>query len=293
MRVLVTGANGFLGRNVALALLERGFEVTGFDLQADLPLPIRWERGDICDLSQIRHAATGHDAICHIAAVGDVYLATENPPLAAAVNVTGSANVAEAAMANGCKVVYASTWEVYGDPKYEPIDERHPTEPDHPYSITKLAGERILLAANRLRGVPVIALRLGTAYGPGLRTNSVFSLFIDRARRGEPIEIQGDGSQSRQFTHASDLARAFFLACQTDVQGVALNVVAPDQVSIKELAELVIRRLPTEIAYTEARAGDVSSAIVSSEAIRDTLGWEPRVGFEAGLNDLIDSLSPG
>jgi UDP-glucose 4-epimerase len=247
--------------------------------------------GDIRNRSEIREAAEGHDAICHIAAIGDVYLATENPPLAAAVNVTGSANVAEAALANGCKVVYASTWEVYGEPHYEPIDERHPTAPDHPYSITKLAGELILLAANRHRGVPVVALRLGTAYGPGLRPNSVFSIFIERARRGESIEIQGDGSQSRQFTHAYDLAQAFLLACESDVQGVALNALAPNQISIKELAESVVRRLPTEIVYKEARFGDVPSAAVSSHAIRDALGWEPQLGFEEGLNDLIDYMT--
>ena len=287
MRVLVTGANGFLGRHVARVLGEGGFEVTGFDLQGDEDA--RCIEGDICDLTQIRRASIGQDVICHVAAIGDVYLAADHPPLAATVNVTGSANVAEAAVANGCKVVYASTWEVYGEPQYEPIDEQHPTAPDHPYNITKLAGERLLLAADRLRAVPVVALRLGTAYGSGLRPNSVFSIFIDRARKGESIKIQGDGSQSRQFTHASDLARAFLLACQSDIHGVALNAVASEHVSIKELADLVIRRLPTEVTYSEARSGDIPSARVSSDAIKRALGWEPETSFETGLNQLIDA----
>ncbi|HKY48013.1 MAG TPA: NAD-dependent epimerase/dehydratase family protein [Acidimicrobiia bacterium] len=289
MRVLVTGANGFLGRHVARVLGEGGLEVTGFDLHADATTGVRSVVGDICDFTQIRQASVGKDVICHVAAIGDVYLAAKDPPLASRVNVTGSANVAEAAVANGCKVVYASTWEVYGQPQYEPIDEKHPTAPDHPYNITKLAGERLLLAADHLRGVPVVALRLGTAYGTGLRPNSVFSLFIDQARRGEPITIQGDGSQRRQFTHASDLAKAFLLACQSDVHGQPFNTIAPEQISIKDLAELVIRRLPTELVYAEARFGDIPSGQLSADAIKRVLGWEPETSFESGLNALIDT----
>src|SRR5690606_10214835 len=112
-----------------------------------------------------------------------------------------------------------------GQPQYEPIDEDHPCNPDHPYNITKLAGERLLLAADDLRGIRATALRLGTAYGPGLRPNSVFRIFIDRAKRGEPITIQGDGSQGRQFTHVGDLARAFILATRSSIHGLAFNVV--------------------------------------------------------------------
>ncbi len=197
--------------------------------------PKRWSR-----------AAAGHDAVVHIGAIGDVYLAGEQPELAAAVNVTGSANVAAAALKAGARVVNASTWEVYGEPRYQPLDEEHPCQPDHPYNITKLAGEQLLLAADHLRDLPVISLRLGTAYGSGSRPNSVFRIFIDRARRGDPLTIQGDGQQGRQFTHASDIARAFSMACRSDVRGTALNTVAPETVSIKELAELVVARYPTE-----------------------------------------------
>ncbi|HKY47918.1 MAG TPA: NAD-dependent epimerase/dehydratase family protein, partial [Acidimicrobiia bacterium] len=219
MRVLVTGAAGFLGRHVTRQLLAEGFRVTGFDLNPVDEPRVEWSIGDLRSLEDIRDASRGHDAICHVGAIGDVYLAAANPALAAAVNVTGSANVAEAALLHDCRVVYASTWEVYGRSQYEPVDEDHPCTPDHPYNVTKLAGEQILLAADRLRGVSALALRLGTAYGTGLRPNSVFSVFIDRAHRVEPIIIQGDGSQCRQFTHVSDIARAFVLACRTDTHG--------------------------------------------------------------------------
>lgn len=292
MRVLVTGSAGFLGRHVTRHLREANFDVTGFDL---LPIDegVRSIAGDLCDLDAVRAAVAGQDVVVHIGAIGDVYLAGERPELASAVNVTGSANIACAASDAGARVVYASTWEVYGEPRYQPIDEDHPCEPDHPYNITKLAGERVLLAADRLRDLPVIALRLGTAYGTGLRPNSVFRIFIDRARRGEPITIQGDGEQCRQFTHASDLCRAFELACRSDVHGVALNTVAPETVSIKQLAELVVARYPTELTFGEPRHGDVPPAVVSGDRISEILGWSAEIPFDQGLDDLMDSVEVG
>lgn len=288
MRVLVTGAAGFLGRHIVRHLLEKGHTVSGFDL---LPSPdpgMEWVQADLTHSEAVEAAVAGQDVICHIGAVGDVYLAAADPARAATVNVTGSANVATAAARHGARVIYASTWEVYGNPLYEPIDEDHPCNPDHPYSITKLAGERMLLAAQQLHDVPVLSLRLGTAYGSGLRPNSVFRIFIDRARRGEPITIQGDGSQGRQFTHASDIARAFSLACDSDLQGLALNVVAQETTSIKELADAVVARYPTELISGPARPGDVSPGLVSAERAAKLLGWRPQTSFSAGLTEMMD-----
>ncbi len=289
MKVLVTGAAGFLGRHVARRLMEDGHDVTGFDLVTEPNLGTDWVPGDLREAESVDLAISGQDVVCHIGAVGDVYLAGTDPALAAAVNATGSANVATAAARHGSRVIYASTWEVYGPPQYEPIDEDHPCHPDHPYSITKLAGEQMLLAADALHDVPVLALRLGTAYGSGLRPNSVFRIFIDKARRGEPITVQGDGSQGRQFTHASDIARAFSMACEPDVHGQALNVVAEETVSIKELADAIVARYPTELSFGPPRPGDVSPALVSAQRASDVLGWRPQMPFGDGLTELMDA----
>jgi nucleoside-diphosphate-sugar epimerase len=130
----------------------------------------------------------------------------------------------------------------------------------------------------------------GTAFGPGLRPNSVFRIFIDKARRGEPITIQGDGSQGRQFTHAYDIAKAFELAASASLSGIALNVVAPETVTIKELAERVVERFPSELTFGDPRPGDVPPAAVSAALATAKLGWQPDMGFSEGLDDLIDSL---
>lgn len=290
MQILVTGASGFLGRHVAREFRERGHEVRGFDLAPGSDDGITVVEGDLTDASSITEAASGADVIVHIGAIGDVYLAGEQPALAAGVNVLGTANVIDAALANGARVVYASTWEVYGEPTFQPITEDHPTRPDHPYNITKLGGESLLLSATHLRGLSAVALRLGTAYGSGLRPNSVFRIFIDRAMRGETITIQGDGSQGRQFTHASDIARAFALAAMSDVSGQAFNVVAPEMTSIRRLAEGVVSRFPTELTFGPPRPGDVPPALVSPDRAKAVLGWEATMPFDRGLEELIRGL---
>ncbi|HEU5111726.1 MAG TPA: NAD-dependent epimerase/dehydratase family protein [Acidimicrobiia bacterium] len=287
MKALVTGSAGFIGKHVSRALLANGFEVTGYDQKESTEPGVESVVGDFLDLEALSAAVEGHDVIVHIGAIGDVYLAATNPELAASVNVTGSTNIALAAEATGARVVYASTWEVYGEPVYEPVDEKHPCEPDHPYNITKLAGERMLIAADRLRDVPVVALRLGTAYGLGMRPNSVFEIFIDKARKGEPITIQGDGSQGRQFTHARDIAQAFVAAAKSDVRGIALNVVSPEMISIKQLADVVTERFPTEVTYGQPRPGDVAPSYVSAARIEEKLGWKTEVSFEEGMAELL------
>ena len=290
MKVVVTGAAGFLGRHVARRFRDSGWDVTGFDLAHFEEPGVTSIRGDMTNADAVEQAIRGNSHVAHIGAIGDVYLAGENPALAARVNVEGTAAVLAAAKEHGARVIYASTWEVYGEPVSEPIDEDHPTMPDHPYNITKLAGESLVLAATRLDQVETMALRLGTAYGSGLRPNSVFRLFIDRARADAPLTIQGDGSQGRQFTNASDISRAFELAARSDLTGIALNIVAPEMISIKELADAVVERFPTTVMYGDLRPGDVPPALVSAERARERLGWQAEIPFAIGLGELMDSV---
>lgn len=295
MKVLVTGGAGFLGSHVLEEMIDREHDVVCFDLQ---PSPFcRSVVGDLLSMDDLVNATKGVDAVCHLGAIGDVYLAFEKPQLAAAVNATGTANLMEACLANGVgKVVYASTWEVYGPPQYEPLDEAHPCNPDHPYNVTKLAGEQIAMAYDRLKGLPVIALRLGTSFGTRMRGNSVFSIFIKKALASDPITIQGTGEQGRQFVHARDAAKAFAMAMGSSVRAESFNIVPSRSVSIKELAEMVARRIPTDVTFTPARAGDIHPAKVSAAKAGSMLGWEPTMSFEDGLAEIIrekmDELYP-
>lgn len=287
MRVVVTGGAGFLGSHVADGLAAAGHNVVVFDVV--LSPRHRSVSGDLTELGSVRAAFESADAVCHLGAVGDVYLAADRPALAAAVNVVGTANVCEAALASGVsRVVVASTWEVYGPPRYQPIDEEHPCDPDHPYSITKLAGERLARAYAHLRKLDTVILRLGTAFGTRMRPNSVFSIFIRKALAGEAITIQGTGEQSRQFTHAADIARAFDAALARGRAGAAYNVVAERAISIRELAEAVAALVPVRITFGPPRPGDVPSARVSSALAARELGWIARAPFEEGLREIVE-----
>ena len=116
---------------------------------------------------------------------------------------------------------------------------------------------------------------------------------MDTAQRGAPLPLQGDGSQGRQFTHASDISRAFLLAAESTAAGIALNVVAPETTSIKELAEAVVAKFPTELTFGEPRPGDVSPALVSGQRANTTLGWKAEVPFNEGLDELIRGVVDG
>lgn len=288
MNILLTGGAGFLGCNLLDVLLKKGYEVTVFDL-AKPGQECNFIEGDLRDLEALTNAARKIDYIFHLGGVGDVYLAAEKPYLAAACNVTGTANIMESALKNGIKkVIYASTWEVYGKPKYLPIDENHPCNPDHPYNITKHSGEQLALSYNHLKGTQVVSLRLGTAYGKLMRENSVFSIFAKNALSGKGITIQGSGNQFRQFTHAKDIAQAFIKALESDISGACFNIVSNEKISIKMLAEYISKYVPTTITFAEARKGDIASAEVSSEKAKKILGWSPEITFNEGIKELIE-----
>jgi UDP-glucose 4-epimerase len=291
MRVLVTGSSGFLGQHVARWLAtDSSRDVTGFDLRPSPDGMLPTVEGDFCDLGAIRHALRGMDVVVHLGGVGDVYLATDQPALAAQANAVGTTNVAVAAAEAGARVVYASTWEVYAPPTSDPVDERHPCRPGHIYGATKLAGEHVLHAVHAHDGLPVVILRLGTAYGRNMRPNTVFSLFADAARAHRPLIVQGSGEQWRQFTHTSDIARAVALATASDAGDATLNIVADECVTIRALAEMVANRYHASVAFGPERRGDPPSARITSAEAARTLGWRAEVVFEQGMAELLDDL---
>ena len=282
LKVLVTGSSGFLGKNISQYLKAGGWQVYPFD---------RVSGQDLLSDSDLKKSLSKVDYVCHLAAVGDVYLAAENPSLAARLGVEGTAKLVDCAnkLGNIKKIVYASTWEVYGHPKYQPIDEKHPCLPDHPYSVSKYGGE--LMIGTKLNNVPWVILRLGSAYGPHMRNNAVIPLFINKAKSGEVITIAGDGSQSRQFTYSADIARAFELAMKTKVSGEVFNIVSGETQTIRQIAEMVNKLTPVKIEYGPKRPGDVPPAAVSAKKAQKLLGWSAKTKFKDGFSEVFSYLS--
>lgn len=285
MNVLLTGSAGFLGRNLYVYLKNEGYNVIGMDKVASPTTDMIFD----FTFPMLRyHLLCGKrvEAIVHIGGVADVYFAAANPTKTYETNIIGTNYIVSTCKELDIPIIYASTWEVYGEPQYQPIDEMHPTNPDHPYSISKLAGE--LVIKNKLDNVKHCILRLGTLYGVGMRETAVIPKFIKMAANGENITIHGSGEQFRQFTHVNDACQAFDRALTKGTEGV-YNIVADEKISIKMLAEsLKDYYEDLDITYEEARAGDVASSIISSDLAKEKLGWKPMFNFTQGLEEMID-----
>jgi UDP-glucose 4-epimerase len=287
MRAVVTGGAGFIGANLADALLARGDEVTVVDNLAsgkreNLNADARFVEADIRD----EQLELDGDVVFHLAAQADVNTSVQRPLYDADVNVRGTVNVLEAARRSGAPVVFSSTGgAIYGDVERPALetDERRPVSP---YGIAKLAGEEYLLGWNRIHGTRHSVLRFANVYGPrqdsGLE-GGVVAIFLERMAAGRPTAIFGDGGQTRDFVHVDDVVAALLAAAAQP--GGPYNVGTGVEASVAELHELCRRvsgvdRLPS---YEEARLGDARRSVLDVSLIERELGWRPRVSLEDGL----------
>ncbi|GIW64482.1 MAG: UDP-glucose 4-epimerase [Patescibacteria group bacterium] len=278
MKVLITGSSGFIGKHLVKFLKSKKIAVVPFDLVTGQ---------DLFDKKTLDELIREVDYIIHLAAIGDVYQAEKNPQNALKTAILGTQNLIEVANKYTIKkIIYASTWEVYGKPIYQPLDENHPCNPIHPYSIAKLGGELVIRSV--FNKIPWIILRLGTVYGPNMRSHAVIPLFINNARKKKPIIIHGSGNQLRQFTYIDDINQAFLLAIKTKIINKTFNIVSPECVSIKEIANLIANKFPVTIKTTATRVGDPPSAVVSSDKARKILGWNSKINIKQGINMLIN-----
>jgi nucleoside-diphosphate-sugar epimerase len=277
MKVLITGSEGFIGKHLVKYLKKKKITVYPYDLSLGQ---------DLFNKKTLEKAIKKVDYIIHLAAVGDVYQAEKNPQNALKVGIIGTQNLIEIANKYPIKkIIYASTWEVYGKPIYQPIDENHPCNPTHPYSIAKLGGELIIRSA--FNKIPWIILRLGSAYGPNMRPYAVIPLFINKALKKETILLHGGGNQKRQFTHVDDINNAFYKLITKPVKNNVFNIVNSKVLTIKQIAQLIIKKLPTKIKIEKQRSGDVPSAVISSKKIKKIVGWSPHIKTNNGILDLI------
>ena len=289
MKVLVTGGSGFVGSFVARELVKAGKEVLDFDLVAPEQGISEFVKGDILNFGQVLKVLEGVDVVCHVAAIGDVYRAEENPRLATEVNVVGTVNLLEAARIRGIKrFIYTSTWEVYGDVEDQLLTEESANRPHHPYNTTKYCGDLMVQCYSRFYGILAVILRIGTAYGVGMRDKAVIPLFINKALKGESITLHGTGQQGRQFVHARDLGKVFVKLVDSSVTGI-FNLAGNELITVKMIVEMVKRKVPSvKIKKEPARKGDIQPIPISSLKIKKALGWKPEVSFEQGFEELFE-----
>jgi len=300
---LVTGGCGFIGSHLSDALTARGHRVRIFDdlstgKRANAPAAAEVVVGDVADEAAVRRAMDGMAGCFHLAAIPSVQKSVEAWWPTHRVNLGGTINVLQAAHgAGGVPVVYASSAAVYGDNPALPLDEAALPVPLSPYGADKAASEMQAHAAFAVRGVPSTGLRFFNVYGPRQDPASpysgVISIFAERLLAGRPLTIFGDGEQSRDFVHVSDVVAALLLAMERqDKSSRVFNVARGNGVTLLRLVAALERAVgrKAEIRQAPARPGDVRHSVGDVRRIRESLGFAAKVGLEEGLASLMGWL---
>ena len=305
---VVTGGAGFIGSHLVERLLRdrSGARVRILDdfstgSMANLPFAagagerLEIVRGDIRDLATVERAAAGAGVIFHQAAMRSVPRSVADPLGANASNVTGTLHVLEAARRVGCRrVVYASSSSVYGDRPELPKREDQPPAPISPYAVSKAAGEQYAAVWHRLYGVETVGLRYFNVFGPRQDPASEYAAVIPRfilwGLRGAPLEVHGDGRQSRDFTYIDNVVDANCRAAEAPDAAGVFNVGCGDRVSLLDIIAGLDALLghAVERRHTPVRAGDVPHTLADIERARQLLGYTPLVGFDEGLRRTFD-----
>ena len=298
---MVTGGAGFIGYYVSRCLVDRGFDVLVFDsFERSFKKPedlrkigVGISKGNVKSFTDVFETLKTFnvEVVVHLAAYISAPESVRKPLSYFRNNALGTAVVAEACRRVGVgKVVYASSAAVYGEPKYLPIDEGHPTEPLSPYGLSKLVGELILRQYARNYGLKVTVLRLFNVYGSGQNPAyaGVISRFIERAIAGKPLIIYGDGLQTRDFVHVEDVAEAFYKAIVSDVTGV-FNVGSGKPTRIIDLVAIVreVAGGNVRVKFAPPRKGDIRHSYASIEKARRELRWEPRRRLKEELRKML------
>jgi len=296
---LVTGGAGFIGSHIVQKIVTMGERVRVFDNFSSgkrenlhgLENKIEVIFGDLLDEGVVRKAMDGVEVVFHQAALRSVPFSVENPAAVNRVNVEGTVNILIAARdARVRRVVYASSSSVYGDSLELPKSEQSLPRPISPYAVSKLTGEYYCRVFSQLYGLETVSLRYFNVYGPRQDPTSQYAAVIPRfihwSLRGEPLEVHGDGLQSRDFTYIDNVVTANMLAAQcSDGIGEAFNVGQGSAHNLLDLANLLqdIFGMELRLLHTSSRPGDVRHTLADISKAKRCLGYKPHISFEEGI----------
>ena len=300
VKVLVTGGAGFIGSNIVKHLVETENDVTVLDnfssgYRSNLtPFPmIQIIDGDIRNKSIVEEAMKGKEVVFHLAASVGNKRSIDYPIIDAEINVLGTLQVLEAARKEGVrKIITSSSAGIFGELKTIPIRENHEVEPDSPYGCTKLCEEKLCLAYAKLYSIEAICLRYFNVYGPNQRFDAygnVIPIFVFRMLRGEPIQIYGDGNQTRDFVHVNDVVQANIKAAETTGLSGAFNIASGLSVTINHLVRIITKNENSDlkIEHVAERAGDVRDSLADITLANQKMGYSPTINFELGIEEYV------
>ena len=304
-RVLVTGGAGFIGSHVSDVFIANGWTVEIIDnlssgKRSNVPTAATLHELDVRSPEASRIVQDGaFDVIVHLAAQIDVRRSVSDPLFDASVNILGSLNILESVRNSNrpqqTRVVFSSTGgAIYGDLATPPTVEITPKEPDSPYAIAKLAVEHYLSYYTRIHGLETVVIRFGNVYGPRQDPHGeagVVAIFCGRVMQNRPLTIFGDGTQTRDYVHVTDVAEAAFLVATTTLPPVqrlddrAFNIGTGSATSVVDLAQVLLDAAGASvpIEFAPRRAGELQDSCLSVDKARDVLGWSPRITLAEGL----------
>ncbi len=303
-RILVTGADGFIGSHLVEALLEKGRRVRALSYYnsfnywgwlEDIPDHGNLEvvSGDVRDPHFCREIVRDVELVFHLAALIAIPYSYVAPASYVATNVNGTLNICQAAKDNGkVRVIHTSTSEVYGTAQYVPIDEKHPKQPQSPYSASKIAADAVAMSFYHAFGLPVTIARPFNTYGPRQSARAVIPTIITQIASGAKEIRLGDVSPTRDFNYVKDICRGFYQIAGCDATiGREINIASNREISIKDTFELLKKIMDAEIRFVseESRLRPGTSEVFrlwgDNALIGELTGYRPAYTFEEGLKE--------
>ncbi|MEK7376438.1 MAG: NAD-dependent 4,6-dehydratase LegB [Candidatus Margulisiibacteriota bacterium] len=311
-KVLVTGSDGFIGSHLVEALQKEGADVRAFcfynsfgsrgwldTIASEKISKIDFFMGDVRDPNGVRETMKDIDVVFHLAALIAVPFSYHSPDSYVDTNIKGTLNILQAAKALGTKkILITSTSEVYGTSLYVPIDEKHPKQPQSPYSATKIAADCLAESFYRSFNLPVTIVRPFNTYGPRQSARAIIPTIITQALSGKKEIKLGSLYPTRDLLYVKDTVSGFIEIAKCDhLEGQHINIATGSEIQVKKLAEMIIKMTgsKSKIAYDPKRVrpdkSEVERLLGSRKKITKLTGWAPEYTMERGIKETIDWFS--
>jgi UDP-glucose 4-epimerase len=297
MKILIFGGGGFIGSAIADRLLRDGHSLRIFERPRVEPYrqflngeSVEWVTGDLMSNHDVGEAIDGMDVILHLVSTTIPKTSNDDPIYDVQSNLVATLQMLNAMVERKVNrlVFISSGGTVYGPPEYLPVDERHPTEPQVSYGITKLALEKYLLMYQHLHGIKTTILRVTNPYGQRQRVETAqgaIGVFLSRALKDQTVEIWGDGSVTRDYIYVADVADAFAAALAYEGPKSVFNISSGKGVTLNDLLSRIETTLGTPVKkeYQPGRPYDVPISVLDNSLASKELDWSPKVSLEQGL----------
>ncbi|MDD6133095.1 MAG: GDP-mannose 4,6-dehydratase [Selenomonadaceae bacterium] len=297
MHILISGGAGFIGSHLVRLLLDRKHTIVVLDNLSTgasehlMGLDVAFWKQDICKSDIVQQIVfEKFDVIVHLAAQTMVDSSIKDPVFDASENIMGTLNVLEAARQCGARVIFASTAAAYGDVVEDdlPVLESHELSPQSFYGLTKVGVEKYLALYHRHYGLDYVVCRFANVYGErqgDTGEGGVISIFAKRIAAGKDITIYGDGTQTRDFVYAGDIARGICKAMTTENVNTVYNLSTQTETSLLDLVKIMGKVSGCDIVpkFGPVREGDIYRSMLSNQKAKEGLGWEPQVSLTDGL----------